>query len=81
MEPRLFAEFQTFLQEAGQLKGAKVLSTPFVRRCCEEDLEPCLGPLRRASFRRLVEALLDNHCYIEAACGPPDSANSTSSGT
>ena len=71
IEPRLLAEFQTFLQEAPHLRLAKLTGTAYLQRCIAEDLEPALATLRRPSTKRIVEALLDNRCCIEALPAPP----------
>ena len=78
IEPRLLAEFQTFLQEAPHLRLTKLTSTAYLQRCIAEDLEPALATLRRPSTKRIVEALLDNRCCIEALPAAPSAAVASS---
>jgi len=64
---RLYIEFEQFIQKlrAGNGKLAGQMSSYFMRRCFEEDIEPCLKYTGRFASRRLIEALSENSCCVE----------------
>ena len=65
--PKLWVEFEEFLREAPVAKtAAAVLALPFLRRCWDDDVAPCLqSRCRRLPARRIADLMLENRCDVE----------------
>jgi len=70
-DPALVAEFEEFLRELRRLPetvpASRVNSMPFMRRCIEEDIGPCLRGLGWFGTRRALEAFGDGRFFVELA--------------
>ena len=71
-DPGQFCEFQQFLRDLHT--PTKINSLPFMRRCIEEDFEPCLKGLGWMTLRRALDAFAENTCFVE--CPAPSSPSS-----
>lgn len=70
-EPGLMKEFEGFLRDLRRLGDraptSKVNSLPFMRRCIEDDIRPCLRDLGWLSFRRVLAGFGSGDLAIEQA--------------
>ncbi|KAJ3416878.1 RAB3A interacting protein [Chytridiales sp. JEL 0842] len=67
IDPVLLAEFEDFLKQAPSVKLNKLINIPFMKNAMEDDIAPCLrfGSSPRTSTRRLVDAIVQNSCFVE----------------
>jgi hypothetical protein len=67
IDPSLLAEFEDFLKQAPTVKLNKLNTLSFMKNAIEDDVTPCLrfGGNPRTSTRRLVDAIVQNSCFVE----------------
>jgi len=63
-DARLYVEFEDFIQDLKK-PNSKLNSLYFMKRCIEEDIEPCLKYVGRINFKRFLDAFSENRCYVE----------------
>ncbi|KAJ3123735.1 Guanine nucleotide exchange factor (GEF) which may activate RAB8A and RAB8B [Nowakowskiella sp. JEL0407] len=67
IDPLLLADFESFLQQSGNVKTSKLHSLLFMKNAIVDDIEPCLrfGGNPKVSFTKLLDAIAKNSCFVE----------------
>ncbi|KAJ3111140.1 Guanine nucleotide exchange factor (GEF) which may activate RAB8A and RAB8B [Phlyctochytrium bullatum] len=67
IDPVLLNEFKDFLSHAPTIKLNKLNTLGFMKNAYEDDITPCLrfGSNPRTSTKRLIDAIVQNSCFVE----------------